>query len=135
MPPGKPSSKADATFPAGAVATLHPPQLLSGASARNIALVQCGNNNVLGRVLPGNICLKKKRSSQVNNRRTGEVRRLLPETSLVGLFTGLLAAALARQCFLHALLLARLQVKRVPLDLFNNVLLLHFTLEPAQGVL
>ena len=49
----------------------------------------------------------------------------------VRLFPNLFSGTLARQCFFHALLLARLQIKRVPLDLLDNVFLLHFTLEPA----
>ena len=47
----------------------------------------------------------------------------------------LLAVALARQRLLHTALLAGLQVERVPLHFFDNVLLLHFPLEAAQGVL
>ena len=58
-----------------------------------------------------------------------------PAAELVLLFASLLAAALARQRFLHSLLLARLEVKGVTLHFLNNVLLLHFALEAAQGVL
>ena len=50
---------------------------------------------------------------------------------LVLFFTRFFPAALARQCFLHTLLLARLQVKGVTLDLLNDVFLLHLALEAA----
>ena len=43
--------------------------------------------------------------------------------------------SLSGQRLLDPALLARLQVKRVPFDLFNDVLLLDFSLEPAKGVL
>lgn len=57
------------------------------------------------------------------------------ETDLVLFLTNLLAVALAGQCFLHPLLLARLQVKRVTFYFLNDVFRLHFTLEPAKSVL
>ena len=44
----------------------------------------------------------------------------------------LLAVAFARESFLHALFLARLQIKGVPLDVFNDVFLQDFALEPFQ---
>ena len=47
----------------------------------------------------------------------------------------LLAISFARQCFLHALLLARLQIKGVALNLLDYVLLLHLALETAQCIL
>ena len=53
---------------------------------------------------------------------------------LVLFFTRFLAAALTGQCFFHALLLARLQVKGVTLDLLDNVFLLHLALETPQRV-
>ena len=49
-------------------------------------------------------------------------------------FTCLLATAFARQRFLSALLLTRLQVKRMTLNLLDDVLLLDFALEPTQGI-
>jgi hypothetical protein len=58
-----------------------------------------------------------------------------PGQKLILLFTSFLTAAFARQCFFHALLLARLQVKGVSLDLLDDVFLLHFALKPAQGIL
>jgi hypothetical protein len=54
---------------------------------------------------------------------------------LVLLFPSFFPAAFARQCFLHALLLARLQIKGVALNLLDYVLLLHLALEPAQCIL
>jgi hypothetical protein len=54
---------------------------------------------------------------------------------LVLLFPSFFSAAFARQCFLHALLLARLQIKGVALNLLDYVLLLHFALETAQCIL
>jgi hypothetical protein len=47
----------------------------------------------------------------------------------------LLPIALACQRFLGSALLAGLQVKRVAFDLFDDVLLLHFALKPAQRAL
>ena len=40
-------------------------------------------------------------------------------------------ATLASQRFLDSLLLAWLQIKRVPLDFLDDVFLLHLALEPA----
>ena len=51
------------------------------------------------------------------------------------LFASFLPAAFACQGFLDSLFLAGLQIKGVPLDLLNNVFLLHFALEPPQSVL
>ncbi|HTA42794.1 MAG TPA: hypothetical protein VK789_10120 [Bryobacteraceae bacterium] len=45
-----------------------------------------------------------------------------------------LPVAFARQRLLDAQLLARLQVKGVPFDFFNNVFLLHLTLESPEGI-
>jgi hypothetical protein len=50
------------------------------------------------------------------------------------LFANFFASALTSQRSLYSLLLARLQIKGVALDLFNNVFLLHFALETAQSV-
>ncbi len=54
---------------------------------------------------------------------------------LVLLFTNLLPVAFACECFLHALLLAGLQVKGVALYLFDNVLRLHLPLETTKSIL
>jgi hypothetical protein len=54
---------------------------------------------------------------------------------LVLLLAYLLAISLARQSFLHALLLAWFQVKGVTLDFFNDVFGLHLALETAQRIL
>jgi len=54
--------------------------------------------------------------------------------NLVLFFPRFLAAALARQSFFYALLLARLQVKGVTLDLLDNVFLLHLALEATQRI-
>ena len=53
---------------------------------------------------------------------------------LLLLFASFLAAAFARQCFLYALFLAGLQIKRVPLDLLDDILLLHFTLKTPKCI-
>ena len=45
-----------------------------------------------------------------------------------------LPVSLTSQCLLGPLFLSRLQIERVPFDLFNNVLLLDLTLEAAKGV-
>ncbi len=50
------------------------------------------------------------------------------------LFTLLLAAAFARQCFFHSFFFAWLKVKGVTLHFFNDVLLLYFSLEATQSV-
>jgi hypothetical protein len=50
------------------------------------------------------------------------------------LFARLFAAAFAGQRLFHAPFFARLQVKRVPFYLFNNVFLLHFALKAAKRV-
>jgi hypothetical protein len=46
----------------------------------------------------------------------------------------LLPVSLARQCLLDTQFLARLQIKGMPLDLFNDVFLLHLTLEASERV-
>src|ERR1700684_3866061 len=51
------------------------------------------------------------------------------------LLANFLTGALASERGFYAFLLTGLQVKGVALDLFNNVFLLHFALEAAQGVL
>jgi hypothetical protein len=53
---------------------------------------------------------------------------------LILLFACFFAISLARQSFLYAALFPGLQVKRVPLHFFNDVLLLNLTFEAAQGV-
>ncbi len=45
----------------------------------------------------------------------------------------LLAVALAGESFFGATLFTRFQVKRMPLDLLNDVFLLYFTFEPSQS--
>lgn len=56
------------------------------------------------------------------------------QRKLVLFFACLLATAFTRQRFLHALLLARLQVEGVTLDLLDDVFLLYLTLEAAQCI-
>jgi hypothetical protein len=53
---------------------------------------------------------------------------------LVLLLANFLTGALTSQRGLHAFLLTGFQVKGVALNLFDNVFLLHFTLEAAQSV-
>ncbi len=76
---------------------------------------------------------------KVPNQELGKVRAALgtaaPTVNLVLLFASLLAAALARQRFLHALFFARLEVKGMTLHFLNDVLLLDLALKTAQGVL
>ena len=57
-----------------------------------------------------------------------------PYGPLVLLFPSFFPAAFTRQRFLDTLLFARLQVKGVTLDLLDDVFLLHFALETAQGI-
>ena len=40
----------------------------------------------------------------------------------------------ARQCLLDPQFFARLQIERMPFDLFDNVFLLHFPFEAPEGV-
>jgi hypothetical protein len=47
----------------------------------------------------------------------------------------LLAIALARELGLDALLFTRLQIERMPLDLFDDVFLQNFSLETAESAL
>ncbi len=54
--------------------------------------------------------------------------------TLVLFLACLFSAALTRQRFLYALLLARLQVKGVTLDLLDDVFLLHLALEATQCI-
>src|SRR5438046_8737983 len=63
----------------------------------------------------------------------GHLGNWRPNRSLVLFFPCLLATAFTRQCFLYALFLARLQVEGVTLNLLENIFLLHFALETAQG--
>src|SRR5579875_849310 len=58
-----------------------------------------------------------------------------PRGRLILLLANFLAIALACKGFLDAALFAWLQVEGVTLDLFDDVLGLHFALEAAQGVL
>ena len=48
--------------------------------------------------------------------------------------TRLLAITFARQGFLHPAFFAGFQVERMPLNFLDNVLLLDFAFEAAQGV-
>jgi hypothetical protein len=63
-------------------------------------------------------------------------RRAAPGLTLIILFfASLLAATLARHSFLHALFLARLQVKGVTLHVLDNVFLLNLAFKPTESVL
>jgi len=48
--------------------------------------------------------------------------------------TTFFSVSLASQRLLDPLFLAWLQVKRMPFDLFDDVFLLNFALEPAKGI-
>lgn len=63
--------------------------------------------------------------------RTGEMRPV----TLILLFSGLFPASLPGQRLFYALLFARFQVKRMPLDLFNDVFLLYLAFKAPQGIL
>jgi hypothetical protein len=58
-----------------------------------------------------------------------------PSYELVLLFPSLFSAALSRQRFFYALLLARLEVKGVTFHFLDDVLLLDFALKTTQGIL
>src|SRR5262249_34731454 len=66
---------------------------------------------------------------------TGHPGKGAAHQSLILFFPCFLTTSLARQRFLYAPFLARLQVEGVTLNLLDNVFLLHFTLETAQGIL
>ena len=55
-------------------------------------------------------------------------------TASILLLANFFASALASERGFHAFFFTGLQVKRVALDLFDNVFLLHFALEAAQSV-
>ncbi len=67
----------------------------------------------------------------VEQSRSGTER---PFPALILFFTCFLACPFASKCSLDTLLFAGLQVKGVPLDLLDNVFLLHLAFEAAQGV-
>jgi len=75
--------------------------------------------------------MKVPTAHNLNRNAEGRPGRSGPAVELVLLFTSLFAAALARQCFFHTLLFARLEVKGVTLHFLNNVLLLHLAFEAA----
>jgi hypothetical protein len=66
--------------------------------------------------------------------RIGGEKRLVAVGTGVAIFADLFLCPLARQSLFHTAFLARLQVIRVPLYLFNNVFRLDLTFEPAQRV-
>ena len=68
---------------------------------------------------------------QIEQGRPGTGR---PFNASVLLLANFLASALASERGFHAFFFTGLQVKRVALDLFDNVFLLHFALETAQSV-
>jgi hypothetical protein len=76
---------------------------------------------------PGRCTVKKGRGPRPRGQ-AAQFRSVL-------LFPSFFPAAFARQCFLHALFLAGLQIKGVALDLLDDVLLLHLALETAQCIL
>jgi hypothetical protein len=53
---------------------------------------------------------------------------------LLDLATIFLAIPLARESLFDPLFFSRFQIEGMPLDLFNDVFLLHLPLEPAKGV-
>jgi hypothetical protein len=53
---------------------------------------------------------------------------------LIPLFARFFSIAFPRQSLFQAALLARLQIEGMPLDFLDNVFLLDFAFEPAQGV-
>lgn len=63
------------------------------------------------------------------------ITRNTAASGLILLFASLFTATLARQSFLHALLLAGLQVVGMTFNFFNDVFLLNLTLKPAEGIL
>jgi hypothetical protein len=78
-------------------------------------------------------------ASQVAEVRSHAEGRCLAAAALdrnsIRFFPAFLSSTLSRQGFLHALLLARLQIEGVTLDLLDNVFLLHFAFEATKGIL
>jgi hypothetical protein len=64
----------------------------------------------------------------------GQTFKARPPPVLFDLPARFFPVSLTGQRLLDPLLLTRLQVERVPLDLFNDVFLLHLTLEAPKGV-
>jgi len=58
----------------------------------------------------------------------------LIELSLLNFAPALFPVSLTRKRLLDTQFFARLQVKGMPLDLFNDVFLLYLALEPPEGV-
>src|SRR5581483_2224820 len=57
-----------------------------------------------------------------------------PATCLILLLARFLAITFARQGFLHTAFFAGLEIKRVPLDFLDDVLLLDLSFKAAQGI-
>ena len=55
-------------------------------------------------------------------------------SDLLDLSSSLFTVTFSSQGLLDPLLFTRLQVERMPFDLFDDVFLLHFSLEPAECV-
>jgi hypothetical protein len=87
----------------------------------------------------GYCCKTPARPYEISHPGIGKTKGRLgnggPAVNLVLLFASFLAAALARQCFLHSFFFARLEVEGVTLHFLDDVLLLDLSLETPQGVL
>jgi hypothetical protein len=79
------------------------------------------------KVMPPNCCTNRSEAPNLG----ASLRH--PSKNLLNILISLLPIALPRQRFLRPALLARLQIKRMSLNLFNDVFLLYFALETAQG--
>ncbi len=91
----------------------------------------------MSRLRHGLLDLVKRRQTRTghNQERKWATAIRVAHGALVLFFACFLSASLARQCFLDALFLARLQVKGVTLDLLDDVFLLHLALEATQRIL
>lgn len=83
----------------------------------------------------GNSESRPKRASPLSYKRKPSIAANPALAALVLLFANLFTIAFPRQCFFHALLFARLQVKRMTLYFFDDVFRLNLAFEPSQRVL
>jgi hypothetical protein len=98
-------------------------------------LLARGENKVRSAVDTLQHPILKFRHTATLNQEAKRVPRASPDKGLLDLAAALLAIALTRERLLHPFLFPRFQIKRMPLDLFNNVFLLHLSLKPAESVL
>src|SRR5437899_12075502 len=80
----------------------------------------------------GYCCVERRNAMEKGMGHSGKER---PNGSLILFFPCLLATAFARQSFLYALFLARLQGEGVTLNLLDTCFLLYFALKTSHRIL